>query len=167
MRDLDGPVSWSRRAILPVCGGFALVVATLCGAANIPSWLDDAISKFNDANPQTQIKFVDIKDQFVWYNMSKADFEHAQIRERVNGIVLKQGYEPMDDEELLTTRKPPLVAGKTGTKKCWSRSFVLNIDAQANTKAVGDDAPGQRQRMLTSLVCEDSTVWWAAFRVAG
>ena len=51
-------------------------------------------------------------------------------------------------------------------KKCWSRSFVLNIQAENNTKAVGDETSGQRQRMLTSMVCEDTNAWWAAFRVA-
>jgi hypothetical protein len=51
-------------------------------------------------------------------------------------------------------------------KKCWSRSFVLNIQAENHTIAVGDEPSGQRQRMLTSLVCEDSATWWAGFRVA-
>ena len=145
----------------------ALIAAAPCGAASIPSWLDDGISRWNAANPDTPFRFVDIKDSFVWYDIAKtAAAGQQQIRERLNQIVLANGYTPMDDEELVTTGKPPATSGRSTAKKCWSRSFVLNISAQSETKAVGgDDSAGQRQRMLTSLVCEDTETWWAAFRV--
>jgi hypothetical protein len=144
-----------------------MLAAAPCGAASVPAWLDDAISKWNAANPGTQIRFVDIKDSFVWYDIPKrADLGSQQIRERVNSIVLGNGYEPLDDEELVTTGKPPVSSGRSSAKKCWSRSFVLNISAQSGTTS-GGDSTGQRQRMLTSLVCDDDATWWAAFRVAG
>jgi len=155
-------------AVIVACcaGALAVVVisVTPSRAASVPSWLDDGISKWNTDNPGMQIRFVDIRDSFVWYDIPKsAELPHQKVREGVNRIVLANGYTPMDDEEQVTTGKPP--ASKQ--KKCWSRSFVKNIDAQSDTKAVGDESPGQRQRMLTSLVCEDSSIWWAAFRVAG
>jgi hypothetical protein len=145
------------------CAGIIVPVV----AASIPAWLDDGISRWNAANADAQIRFVDIKDSFVWYDMPKtAEVGHQKIRERLNAIVLDHGYTPTDDEELITTAKPPVITGKAVAKKCWSRSFVMNIKAQSDTKAVGDESPGQRQRMLTSLVCEDTATWWAAFRVA-
>lgn len=144
---------------------FALAGST--HAASVPAWLDDGISKWNAANPASQIHFVNIKDSFVWYDMDKGgSVGQKEIRDRVNTIVLRNGYQPMDDEELITTAKPPVSSGRTTAKKCWSRSFVLNIQAQNNTIAVGDEPSGQRQRMLTSMVCEDTDNWWAAFRVA-
>jgi hypothetical protein len=90
-----------------------------------------------------------------------------QIRERVNHIVLANGYTPMDDEELVTMGKPPVESGRVVAKKCWSRSFILDIKAQENAKTIGDASATQRQRVLTSLVCDDTETWWAAFRVAG
>ena len=146
----------------------AAIAATVPGhAAAVPAWLDDGISKWNAKNPGTEITFVNIKDSYVWYNMPKGDkLDQKMIRDRVNSIVLGNGYKPLDDEELVTTAKPPVASGRAMAKKCWSRSFVLDIQAQNNTKAVGDDPSGQRQRMLTSLVCDDNAQWWAAFRVA-
>jgi len=144
-----------------------LAVVTAVHAASIPAWLDDGISKWNSANPTSQIRFVNIKDSFAWYDMEKGtSVGPKEIRERVNAIVLKNGYTPLDDEELVTTGKPPVQSGRAAPKKCWSRSFVLNIQAENNTKEVGGDPSGQRQRMLTSMVCEDQNAWWAAFRVA-
>jgi hypothetical protein len=143
----------------------ATFATSLFATISIPSWLDDGISKYNAANPKAPIRFVDIKDSFVWYDMAKGtDVDHKQIRERINRIVLDHGYQPMDDEELVTTGKPPVASGPSIAKKCWSRSFVLNIEAQSNTKAVGSSSAGQRQRMLTSLVCDDASSWWAGFR---
>jgi hypothetical protein len=152
-----------RVIALAVAGAFVVLP---CVAASIPAWLDDGISKWNAKNPESMIRFADIRDSFVWYNMPKANFEHQQIRERVNDIVLANGYTPMDDEELVTTGKPPVTSGRVVAKKCWSRSFVLDIHAQDHAKSL-DETSGQRQRLLTSLVCEDESVWWAAFRVAG
>jgi hypothetical protein len=146
--------------------GVAAAAVSPCGAASVPAWLDAGISKYNAANPGAEIRFVDIKDSFVWYDMPRTEaISAAQIRERVNSIVLANRYEPMDDEEIVTTGKPPVQSGRSMPKKCWSRSFVLTIQAQSNTKEVGGDPSGIRQRMLTSLVCEDTGTWWAAFRV--
>ncbi len=96
-----------------VAVGFAAVIATApAGAASIPAWLDARISTWNASNPAAQIRFVDIKDSFVWYDMTKAaDIGHEQIRARINDIVLGNGYEPMDDEERVTTGKPPATMG--------------------------------------------------------
>jgi hypothetical protein len=144
-----------------------LFAAMPSGAAGIPAWLDDAISGWNTGHPEAVIRFVDIKDSFVWYDMPRTpDLGHPQIRQRVNDLVLAHGYAPLDDEEVVTTGKPPVAGAPSTPKKCWSRSFVLNIEAQADTKAIGEDS-GQRQRMLTRLVCEDTESWWAAFRIAG
>ena len=144
-----------------------VLATTFSGAGSVPAWLDEAITTWNTANPETKIRFVNIKDSFVWYDIARTEaLGHAQIRERVNGIVLAHGYTPMDDEEMVTTGRPPVQSGPSQAKKCWSRSFVTNIEAQSDTKAVGDNSSGQRQRMLTSLVCEDTSTWWAAFRVA-
>ena len=157
--------SMTRRAAVLLCLG--ALTATTALAATIPAWLDAGITKWNGANPAAQLRFVNIKDSYVWYEMPKST-EHSlpQMRDRVNNVVLGQGYKPLDDEELVTTGKPPVSSGRSTPKKCWSRSFVLDIQAQSGTKAVGDEPSGQRQRMLTSLVCDDSATWWAAFRVA-
>jgi len=145
-----------------------VAATTPCDAASIPAWLDDGISKWNDENPDVPIRFVNIKDSFVWYDVPKTpEVGSKRLRDGVRKIVLGNGYEPLDDEETVTTGKPPVASGASTPKKCWSRSYVLNVQAQGNTKAVGDDeAAGQRQRMLTSYVCDDTTTWWAAFRVA-
>jgi hypothetical protein len=147
--------------------GAALLVATPAPAASVPAWLDEGISNWNQKNPSAVIRFVSIKDSFVWYDMPKtAELGQKQIRERLKTIVYGNGYEPMDEEDLVTTGKPPVTSGRSAPKKCWSRSFVYNIQAQSNTKAVDDASAAQRQRLLTSLICEDASVWWAAFRVA-
>jgi hypothetical protein len=150
-------------AMLVVAGAVALP----CVAATIPAWLDAGISKWNSANPGTQLQFMNVKDSFAWYQMPKApDHTLVQMRDRVNTVVLGQGYKPLDDEEMVTTGKPPVTSGRVQPKKCWSRSFVLDIQAENNTIAVGDEPSGQRQRMLTSMMCEDTATWYAAFRVA-
>ena len=147
--------------------GAALLVATPAPAASVPAWLDEGIANWNQKNPSAAIRFVSIKDSFVWYDMPKsAELGQKQIRERLKTIVYGNGYEPMDEEDLVTTGKPPVMSGRSAPKKCWSRSFVYNIQAQSNTKAVDDVSAAQRQRLLTSLICEDASVWWAAFRVA-
>lgn len=146
--------------------GLAVLVVSAGVAASIPAWLDEGISRWNTENPDTPIRFVDIKDSYIWYDIPKADpTEQVQIRERVANIVLANGYEPMDDEDLVTTGTPPVTSGRVKPKKCWRSSYVLNIQAQSQTKATDQDLAGQRQRMLTSLVCEDTASWWAAFRV--
>ena len=130
-----------------------LLAAGLTLAASIPAWLDDAISNWNQENPETPIQFLDIKDSYVWYTMpSTAEIGHAEIRERVYAIVEAHGYQKTVEEELVTTGRPPSPSGPSKTKKCWSRSFTLDID-------VG------RQRMLTALVCGDTTGYYAGFRI--
>ena len=158
------PKSVAAAALL--CAGL-LAAAAPAHAASVPAWLDEGITNWNEANPEAAIRFVSIKDSYVWYDMPKAqDLGQKQIRERLKAIVHRNGYEPMDEEDLVTTGKPPVTAGRSTPKKCWSRSFVYNIQAQSNTKSVDDDVAAQRQRLLTSLICEDASVWWAAFRVA-
>jgi hypothetical protein len=148
------------------CAG--LLAATPTRAASVPAWLDEGISNWNQSNPTAAIRFVSIKDSYVWYDIPKSEqIGQKEIRERLKSIVYRNGYEPMDEEDLVTTGKPPVTAGRSAAKKCWSRSFVYSIQAQSGTKAAGDDeSAGQRQRLLTSLICEDASVWWAAFRVA-
>ena len=149
-----------------LCAGLVAAAAP-AHAASVPAWLDEGIANWNQANPDAAIRFVSIKDSYVWYDMPKAqDIDQKLIRERLKTIVHRNGYEPMDEEDLVTTGKPPVTSGRSTPKKCWSRSFIYNIQAQSNTKAVGDEVATQRQRLLTSMVCEDSSVWWAAFRVA-
>ena len=54
-------------------------------------------------------------------------------------------------------------------KKCWTRSYVLDIEQLSNTTAAGargsGSGTGMRQRMLTSMVCEDQQYWFAGFRI--
>jgi len=158
------PKSIAVAALL--CAGLVAAAAP-AHAASVPAWLDEGIANWNQANPDAAIRFVSIKDSYVWYDMPKAqDIDQKLIRERLKTIVHRNGYEPMDEEDLVTTGKPPVTSGRSTPKKCWSRSFIYNIQAQSNTKAVGDEVATQRQRLLTSMVCEDSSVWWAAFRVA-
>lgn len=161
---------FTRSEITRGCGVLlclGAMTAAASRAATIPAWLDAGTTKWNGANPAAKLSFVNIKDSYVWYEMPKsAEHTLPQMRDRVSVVVLGQGYKPLDDEELVTTVKPPVASGRSSARKCWSRSFVLNIQAQNDTKAVGDDPSGQRQRMLTSLVGDDSATWWAAFRVA-
>ncbi|HEX6850936.1 MAG TPA: hypothetical protein VF139_05975 [Candidatus Polarisedimenticolaceae bacterium] len=159
-----------RSVLLAACcaGLLALVAmsATPCRAASIPAWLDENISRWNAEHAEVPIRFVNIKDSYVWYDAPKtAEIGQKRIREALTRIVLGNGYVPMDEEELVTTGKPPVVSGPVTPKKCWKWSYVLNIESQSNTKAEGDDFAGQRQRMLTTMVCEDTASWWMAFRV--
>jgi hypothetical protein len=148
-----------------------LLAAVPCRAASIPAWLDDSIMGWNDANPDVQITFVDIKDSFVWYMIPDTPTIGSQdIRERVYGIITENGYNRADDEELVTTGRPPTLAGPAGEKKCWRRSYVLDIEQLSNTTSAGygrgqGERSGQRQRMLTSMVCADGPQWYAGFRI--
>jgi hypothetical protein len=139
-----------------------------CFAASIPAWLDDAITGWNERNPASTIEFVAIKDSFVWYRMqSTPEIGHKEIRDITYKLVQDHGYVTMDDEELLTTGKPPTTNAPSKPKKCWRRSFVLTIEKQSNTTAVGDsEGSGVRQRMLTSMVCQDPPYWDTGFRIA-
>ena len=140
------------RAICLVTLGF--LAAGLCQAASIPAWLDDAISNWNQENPAVQIRFVDIKDSFVWYMIPDTpETGHKVVRERTYGIAEAHGYQRTEAEELVTTGRPPSPVKPYKEKKCWTRSFTLNLE-------VG------RQRLLTTLVCEDEGYWFAGFRIA-
>lgn len=150
------------------CLGLSLVVSsTPAPAASIPAWLDEAITSWNGENPGLQIQFVDIKDSFVWYFVERStEIGQKEIRDATYRIVEAHGYRPADDEELVTTARPPTPEGPSrSSKKCWRRSFVLAIDSLSDQKAVESDDTGQRQRMLTSLICEDEKAWYPGFRV--
>ena len=143
-----------------------LAVLGIARAASIPAWLDDAISSWNETNKPRQISFVDIKDEYVWYSVPNTEEAGQQdIRKSIYDIVQEHGYKPTDDEERITTARPP--ASKQ--KKCWTRSFTLDIQQLSNTTAAGEGGSGGdtglRQRMLTSLVCQDATQWFAGFRI--
>jgi hypothetical protein len=157
---------WSRagRAAIVIVGLAAMIP---CSAQSIPVWLDDAITEWNQKNPDTPLRFVDIKDSFVWYTVpATEEIGPKEIRERVYGLVGRNGYEVTAEEELVTTAKPPSPNEPYKPKKCWRRSFVKNMDGQSNTKAVGGGRSGMSQRMLTSLVCEDYQSWFTGFRIA-
>jgi len=136
-------------------GSLAVVwlLAGVAMAASIPAWLDDAISEWNQENQEVAIRFLEIKDSFVWYMFPKTDdLAGAEIRERMYTIAGANGYQKTAEEELVTTGKPPSPTEPYKAKKCWNRSFTLNVD-------VG------RQRMLTTLLCEDATSWYTGFRI--
>jgi len=146
--------SFSQHRTSAFCCAALLGLALLAGspghAASIPAWLDDAITTWNEENPAIEIQFVDIKDSYIWYMVPKtAETGHETVRERVYAIAARHRYQMTDAEELVTTARPPAA---TSNKKCWNRSFTLDIDAG-------------RQRMLTTLVCDDTGRWLTGFRV--
>ena len=124
-------------------------------AAAVPAWLDSAVAARNAAHPELPIEFVDIKDSFVWYKTPKvSETDHQLIRESIYEVARKNGYKETETEELVTTGRPPVASGAHTEKKCWNRSFTLDLEAG-------------RQRLLTTLVCSDEGQWFAGFRVAG
>ncbi len=132
----------------------ALLVGGTVVAASIPAWLDAAITTWNEENADLQIRFVDIKDSFVWYMIPKTEQTgHERIRQGTYSIAEKNGYEATDSEEIVTTARPPAPTGPHKERKCWSRSFTQDLD-------VG------RQRLLTCLVCSGDTEWLVGFRTA-
>ena len=148
------------RFIVAFCASLvavSLFAVTPCNAGSIPAWLDDAISSWNKQNPASQLQFVDIKDSFVWYTMpGSSEVESKDIRGRVYGLAYKNGYANNQDEEMVTTGRPPTASGPAKSKKCWSRSFLRDIQKGSSTTV---------ERMLTTLVCEDGANWSAGFRV--
>jgi hypothetical protein len=155
--------SWGTIAIT-----VGLLAASHAMAASIPAWLDDAISDWNDENKSIQIEFVDIKDSFVWYMIPDTpELGHKEIRSSVYEIIQNNGYLATDQEELVTTGKPPSPTTPYKEKKCWTQSFVLDIEELSNTTVAGGHSgrAGLRQRMLTSSVCEDGPIWFAGFRI--
>ena len=164
--------SFTEAVVRKTCSTLLVIVGLLgagVGIANsIPAWLDDAISEWNSEkeNKDIPIQFVDIKDSFVWYTLPENDeFGQKEIRSRVHAIVDKNGYIVTDEEELVTTGKPPTPLNAHVPKKCWRRSYVLNINALSDNKATHGRAAAQRQRMLTSLICEDTSAWYMGFRI--
>ena len=137
-----------------------------CVAASIPAWLDDAITKWNQENENIQIEFVDIKDSFVWYMIPDTEETgHQEIRDGIHKIVREHGYGVTDQEEMVTTGKPPSPTNPYKAKKCWKRSYVRNIEELSNTTVSGGGQSGVRQRMLTTLVCDDAEYWFTGFRI--
>ena len=99
-----------------------LLSSGLAIAASIPVWLDDAITSWNQENSEVPIRFLDIKDSFVWYMMPKTDsISNSQIRERMYAIAESNKYQKTVEEELITTGKPPSPVKPYQAKKCWSR----------------------------------------------
>jgi hypothetical protein len=142
------------------CAGLlvvGLLAVTPSHANSVPAWLDDAITEWNKANPASTIQFVDIKDSYVWYRMAaKPEISAKEIRGRVYGIATKHGYAPSQDEEMVTTAKPPASTGRATAKKCWTMNYQRDIQ-KGNSLS--------QERMLTTLVCEDGPNWSAGFRV--
>jgi len=139
-----------------VAAGFA---AAPChaGAGSVPAWLDDAIGEYNKANAASPITFVDIKDSYVWYTMAGSpELASKDIRTRVYNIAYRNGYANNQDEEIVTTGKPPVPNGVVKTRKCWTRSFLRDIQKASPTTV---------ERMLTTMVCEDGPNWSAGFRI--
>lgn len=156
-----------RFRVAPWIAVICLLVGSV-GATSIPAWLDDAISGWNSETPDVQIEFVDIKDSYVWYMLPDTDeIDQKGIRESVYAIVLQHGYKITAEEELITTGKPPSPTNPSHPKKCWTRSFVQDIEELSNTVAAGSsrEDSGLRQRMLTSMVCEDGPYWFTGFRI--
>jgi hypothetical protein len=144
---------------LACCAGLLAVstlTATPCNAGSIPAWLDDGISQWNKQNAASPIKFVDIKDSYVWYTMAGSPtLDAKEIRGRAYGIAYKNGYVNTQDEEIVTTGRPPSTDGPSKTKKCWTRSFLRDVQKGSSTTV---------ERMLTTLVCEDGPNWSLGFR---
>lgn len=137
------------------------------GAASIPAWLDEAITSWNERNPTLPIQFVAIRDSFVWYKVQDTpEIDHKEIREITYRLAQEHGYVKTEDEELVTTARPPSDSGRSTDKKCWRRSFVLNIENLGETTSVGGGDSGIRQRMLTTMVCEDGAQWAMGYRVS-
>jgi hypothetical protein len=106
----------------------SLFATTPCNADSVPAWLDDAITAWNKANPSSPIRFVGIKDSYVWYSISNSpDRGSKEIRDRVYNLAYKNGYANTQDEEIVTTGTPMAPKGPLKTRKCWTRSFLRNV----------------------------------------
>jgi len=152
----NGRTTFHRLANVFFFTGF-LALALLAGhsvhAGSIPAWLDDAVTTWNEENPTLLIQFVDIKDSFVWYMLPKTPEKGIkEIRENIYGMAQAHGYVRTEDEELVTTGKPPSPNKPYKEKKCWRRNFTLNLETG-------------RQRMLTTQICDDVQSWFAGFRI--
>ena len=136
----------------------SLFATTPSTAGSIPAWLDDSITTWNQNNPQSKVSFVAIKDSYVWYQVAATpELGSKEIRARIYGIAYKNGYVNSQDEEIVTTGKPPTTGTSAKEKKCWTRSFLRDVQKGSATTV---------ERMLTTLVCEDGPIWAAGFRIA-
>ena len=155
--------STSRLVIAHIACLVALVAVSLvaapchAGSGSVPAWLDDAITDYNKANAANPIRFVDIKDSYVWYTMAGSpELGSKDVRTRVYNIAYQNGYANNQDEEIVTTGKPPVPSGVVKTRKCWTRSFLRDIQKASPTTV---------ERMLTTMVCEDGSNWSTGFRI--
>ena len=153
---------WRTALIVGVMlgAGFAalgLFGTTPCRAATIPAWLDDGIAEWSKAHPESPIQFVAIKDGYVWYRMTATPtLGSKDIRSSVYGIANKNGYASTQDEEMVTTGRPPVPNGPAKTVKCWTRSFLRDAQKGSTTTV---------ERMLTTMVCEEGPTWSVGFRI--
>ena len=135
----------------------SLFATTPSNAGSIPAWLDDSITSWNTNNPNSPIDFVAIKDSYVWYKVpATPGIGTKEVRARVYGIAYKNGYVNTQDEEIVTTGKPPTTGVPVKERKCWTRSFLRDVQQGSATTV---------ERMLTTLVCEDGENWAAGFRI--
>ncbi len=147
----------SRVALYVAVAALAVAAVAPNWAATIPVWLDDAISGWNAAHAESPIQFVAIKDAYAWYRMAGApELAAKDIRDRVYGITEANGYVKTQDEEMVTTGRPPVASGPVKTVKCWTRTFLR--DPKKGSTSVS-------QRMLTTMVCQEDGTWAAGFRV--
>ena len=135
------------------------VLSTTPSAANtIPAWLDDSITKYNANNPTNPIKFVGVRDAYVWYSLVPTpEVGSKEIRDRVYALAYENGYKNTQLEESVTTGKPLTASGQVTPSKCWTRSFLLEASGEGSS-------PGT-SRMLTTLVCQGDANWSAGFRI--
>ena len=152
--------------MLAACLAAVVLAAAPCLAASIPAWLDEAITSWNERNPTLPIQFVAIKDSYVWYRVQESpEIGQKGIRDITYKIAQQNGYATTNEEELVTTGRPPSESGPSTAKKCWKRSFVKTLEGQANTTTVAGDHAGVQQRMLTSMICEDGPYWALGYRI--
>jgi hypothetical protein len=162
---LEGSIVTAAFCAAVVTAG--VLAAAPCVAASIPAWLDEAITGWNQRNPAQPFEFVSIKDSYVWYRVQRTpEIGQKEIRAAVNTLAKNNDYATTNDEELVTTGRPPSDNGPSTSKKCWKRSFVLTIQQQSNTTTVDGERSGIQQRMLTSMICEDGPYWDTGFRVS-
>jgi hypothetical protein len=135
----------------------SLFATTPSNAGSIPAWLDDSITSWNTNHPDSPVLFVAIKDSYVWYEVAASPgLGSKEIRARIYGIAYKNGYADTQDEEIVTTGKPPTTGPPAKQRKCWTRSFLRDVQKGSSTSV---------ERMLTTLVCEDGENWAAGFRI--
>jgi hypothetical protein len=150
-------IPWT--AVIMAACLFVLVAPSF--AASVPAWLDEAITGWNEKNPDRMIRFVGIQDSFVWYRMQASEeIGQKEIRDVSDQLAQANGYVYVDTEEKVTTGRPPSESPARGDKKCWRRSMVLDAGGTPT------GTTPTKQRMLTRMVCEDGAHWMTGFRSA-